>query len=109
MIESVGLQSMVEGIEMVEQATVLQDLGCLHAQGHYFGEPVDADELGWLLAAAPSLRAEGGRLAGPASERRSGHSFRGHAALRYYSASGLSPTGSHPPANSSVVTNTETA
>ena len=56
LIESVGLQTVAEGIETAEQAAVLRDLGCLYGQGHHFSEPVAADEFGWVLDAAASPR-----------------------------------------------------
>lgn len=56
LVESVGLQTVAEGVETAEQAAVLQELGCLYGQGHFFSEPVTADDLGWLLARTPSPR-----------------------------------------------------
>ena len=38
------------GVETREQADVLASLGCDHAQGYLFCDPVPADELGWLDA-----------------------------------------------------------
>jgi diguanylate cyclase (GGDEF)-like protein len=62
LIESVGLRTVVEGIETAEQAIMLQQLGCRYALGHHFSEPVSADELGWLLAGSPALDAVGNVL-----------------------------------------------
>ena len=49
LIESVGLRSIVEGIETVDQLDQLRRLGCLYGQGHYFSKPVPAAEMTRLL------------------------------------------------------------
>ena len=42
-----GLQIDVvaEGVETIEQAQGLMRLGCLHAQGFYYAQPMPADEV----------------------------------------------------------------
>ncbi len=50
LIESVGLRSIVEGIETVDQMDQLRRLGCLYGQGHFFSKAVPAAELTRLLA-----------------------------------------------------------
>ena len=54
LIESVGLQTIVEGIESAEESEALQELGCRYGQGHHFSEPIAPTELGWMLAAQRS-------------------------------------------------------
>jgi len=49
LIESVGLRSIVEGIETVDQMNQLRRLGCLYGQGHFFSRAVPAAELTRLL------------------------------------------------------------
>lgn len=51
LIESVGKQSVIEGVETEAQAELLRQLGCERAQGFYFGAPMPAAELEkWLRA-----------------------------------------------------------
>ena len=45
LIESVGLRSVVEGIETVAQRDQLHSLGCVYGQGYFFSEPVPAEQL----------------------------------------------------------------
>jgi len=49
LIESVGLRSIVEGIETIDQMDQLRRLGCLYGQGHFFSKAVPAAELTRLL------------------------------------------------------------
>jgi diguanylate cyclase len=52
MIESLGLQTIAEGIETQPQADVLRHFNCLLAQGYLFSAPVDAETVSLRLAAA---------------------------------------------------------
>jgi diguanylate cyclase (GGDEF)-like protein/PAS domain S-box-containing protein len=58
---NLGLNVIAEGVETIEQAVKLQNLGCEYAQGYYFSIPVNALEANDLLLA----------------ERHSGHLKRG--------------------------------
>jgi diguanylate cyclase (GGDEF)-like protein len=49
---ALGLQVTAEGVETVEQAGWLQELGCHHGQGYHYSRPLPPDELGALLSAA---------------------------------------------------------
>jgi diguanylate cyclase (GGDEF)-like protein len=58
--ESLGITTVAEGVERIEQADRLQELGCDQAQGFLFSTPVTFDELPDVisrlgLAAAPAL------------------------------------------------------
>jgi EAL domain-containing protein (putative c-di-GMP-specific phosphodiesterase class I) len=45
LIENLGMASLADGVEEAAQLSVLQSLGCRHAQGLLFGYPVEADQL----------------------------------------------------------------
>lgn len=45
MAHSLGLVVVAEGVEMQEQLTLLEDLGCDYVQGYYFSKPIPAREL----------------------------------------------------------------
>ncbi|GCE36417.1 GGDEF domain-containing protein [Rhodococcus sp. USK10] len=49
--ESFGLELVAEGVENVESARQLLDMGCHRAQGFLFSRPVSAEKIGKLLAA----------------------------------------------------------
>ena len=53
MAQSLGLTSLAEGVEDEQQAKCLAALGCVEAQGYYFGRPMPADELGRKFLAGP--------------------------------------------------------
>jgi EAL domain-containing protein (putative c-di-GMP-specific phosphodiesterase class I) len=57
LIDSVGLRTIVEGIETIDQRDQLRRLGCVYGQGFYFSEPVPAAELSNLLAEQQSAPA----------------------------------------------------
>lgn len=42
--ESINLRIVAEGVESVEQADLLEALGCSCMQGYYFGQPVPREE-----------------------------------------------------------------
>ena len=45
LIDSVGLRSVVEGVESADQVQVLRELHCKYAQGFFFGPPTGTAEL----------------------------------------------------------------
>jgi diguanylate cyclase (GGDEF)-like protein/PAS domain S-box-containing protein len=45
MAHSLGLQVVAEGVELREQLTLLEELGCDLVQGYYFSKPIPAKEL----------------------------------------------------------------
>jgi diguanylate cyclase (GGDEF)-like protein len=49
MAETLGLDVCAEGIESPEQLAAIEALGCSHAQGFHFSEPVPASELAAFL------------------------------------------------------------
>jgi diguanylate cyclase (GGDEF)-like protein len=48
---SLGLDAVAEGVETPDQAAMLTDLDCSHAQGFHFAHPLAADALSQLLGA----------------------------------------------------------
>jgi EAL domain-containing protein (putative c-di-GMP-specific phosphodiesterase class I) len=55
---SLGMSTVVEGVETAAQAQIVQDLGCHKGQGYLYARPLSADDLAaWLqppLAALPA-------------------------------------------------------
>jgi EAL domain-containing protein (putative c-di-GMP-specific phosphodiesterase class I) len=49
LIESVGLRTVVEGVETEAQRDQLRRLGCVYGQGYFFSEPVPAEVMTALL------------------------------------------------------------
>lgn len=49
--ESLGMESLAEGVESREQRDFLLEIGCSYGQGYFFSPPVDAAEIERLLAA----------------------------------------------------------
>jgi diguanylate cyclase (GGDEF)-like protein len=47
--EALGLETIVEGIESIEQFEQIKELGCLHGQGFLFAEPLSSKAIGALL------------------------------------------------------------
>ena len=45
-----GMEEIAEGVETIEQAAYLRELGCRFAQGYLFSKPLPAEEIGALLA-----------------------------------------------------------
>ena len=64
LIESVGLRTVVEGIETVEQRDQLCRLGCLYGQGHYFSRAGSRRSTDRTAAPAVRRRAGGKRRGG---------------------------------------------
>ncbi|HKZ29954.1 MAG TPA: EAL domain-containing protein [Acidimicrobiia bacterium] len=54
--DALGLETIVEGIETVEQYEQIKQLGCLHGQGFLFAEPLSTKAIGALL----KVEADGG-------------------------------------------------
>jgi diguanylate cyclase (GGDEF)-like protein/PAS domain S-box-containing protein len=50
MAESLSLNVTAEGVETLQQASVLKEMGCQSLQGYYFGKPMPAAEMDILLA-----------------------------------------------------------
>ena len=50
--QRLGVHIVAEGIERREQLEALQQLGCDLGQGYFFSGPVEANQLGDLLAAS---------------------------------------------------------
>ncbi|MCC3302971.1 bifunctional diguanylate cyclase/phosphodiesterase [Arthrobacter sp. zg-Y895] len=55
LIQAAGMEAVVEGIETLEQAELLQDMGCCSGQGYYFSRPLTAEQVGTLLASGSRL------------------------------------------------------
>lgn len=53
MSQNLGLQTIAEGVEVVEQLDYLREQGCNEAQGYYFSKPLAADALEALLVSTP--------------------------------------------------------
>lgn len=45
LVRNLDVKLVAEGVENVQQVTVLQDLGCSYAQGYLFAKPLTAEEL----------------------------------------------------------------
>jgi diguanylate cyclase (GGDEF)-like protein/PAS domain S-box-containing protein len=56
---SLGIDTIAEGVETLPQLTFLQTHGCQEAQGFYFSKPVPVDQFTALLKAVPSRGAPG--------------------------------------------------
>ena len=50
MAGSLGLSVTAEGVETLQQANVLREMGCQSLQGYYFGKPMPAHEMDLFLA-----------------------------------------------------------
>jgi EAL domain-containing protein (putative c-di-GMP-specific phosphodiesterase class I) len=48
--QHLGLDVVAEGVETVEQATMLKELRCKYAQGFLFSRPVKAEDVLTMLA-----------------------------------------------------------
>ena len=53
MFEAGGRQTVAEGVECAEQASLLAELGCSLAQGYHFGRPLTPAEFEAWMAARP--------------------------------------------------------
>jgi diguanylate cyclase (GGDEF)-like protein len=62
--QALGLQVVADGVEGGEALEAVRQMGCTHAQGFYFSQPMSAHEAGRYLNADQD-RAAGGDAAGP--------------------------------------------
>lgn len=46
---NLGMRVVAEGVETLEQVSLLREQGCLEGQGHYFSPPVQADDFAAML------------------------------------------------------------
>src|SRR5687768_7500791 len=53
-----GLDVVAEGVETIEQATLLKELQCKYAQGFLFSKAVDADDVKKMLATTVAARTD---------------------------------------------------
>ena len=67
--DMLGLTTVAEGIERIEQMARVQRLGCALGQGHYFARPLDAEAIARLLATGAPLPLEGALPATPPREQ----------------------------------------
>ena len=44
LIDSLGMESIMEGVETYEQVQYLRDMGCKFFQGYYFSRPIPINE-----------------------------------------------------------------
>jgi diguanylate cyclase (GGDEF)-like protein/PAS domain S-box-containing protein len=54
MARALGITTVAEGIETIEQLEILSAMGCDNAQGYLFSPPVDADRMQAILDAEPT-------------------------------------------------------
>jgi diguanylate cyclase (GGDEF)-like protein/PAS domain S-box-containing protein len=53
--KTLGIKAVAEGVETIEQASILRDLGCDMLQGYAFAQPMSADKLiAWLGRPLPT-------------------------------------------------------
>ena len=44
MVNSLGLKSIAEGVETIDQVILLKESGCYYVQGYYFDKPLPVDD-----------------------------------------------------------------
>ncbi|MFN2100141.1 putative bifunctional diguanylate cyclase/phosphodiesterase [Altererythrobacter sp. MF3-039] len=49
MADSLGMTTTAEGVETVQEAKLLRELGCTKIQGYYYGRPMSADDAGQII------------------------------------------------------------
>ena len=57
MAKSLDMSTTAEGVETVEEAALIRNLGCDKIQGYYFGRPMTAEDAGKLFTLAHERRA----------------------------------------------------
>jgi len=57
MANNLRLDVVAEGVETVQQVTLLRKLHCKYAQGYYFSKPLSADGIATLMAGDLSWQA----------------------------------------------------
>ncbi|PSB05198.1 EAL domain-containing protein [Merismopedia glauca] len=50
---SLNLEVIAEGVETLEQLTILRELKCQYAQGYFFAKPLDSKATEVLIATKP--------------------------------------------------------
>ena len=58
LVRSLALEAVAEGVENIEQAAVLRELGYTLGQGYHLAQPMTADEVARLLAVQAISAAE---------------------------------------------------
>jgi diguanylate cyclase (GGDEF)-like protein len=56
MAHSLGINVVAEGVESLEQAIILKQLGCNYAQGYWFAKPLDSQSVTKLLSSRPIFK-----------------------------------------------------
>jgi diguanylate cyclase (GGDEF)-like protein len=56
--QKLGMNLVAEGIEAIEQLTLLRDLGCQWGQGYYFSKPLDGEAATMLLNSPKDWRSD---------------------------------------------------
>ncbi|MGB7373113.1 putative bifunctional diguanylate cyclase/phosphodiesterase [Pontixanthobacter sp.] len=57
MADSLKMATTAEGVENIEEAQMIREMGCSKIQGYYFGRPMSAEDAGQLCARTQKLRA----------------------------------------------------
>jgi diguanylate cyclase (GGDEF)-like protein len=71
MIETMGMETVAEGVETQDQAEYVQAMGCDRAQGYHFARPLDAIATGALLASGVTFPVGQSQRHGPGARSQS--------------------------------------